>query len=291
MSEKDLEKRNNRIGWITSVGIHAAVFLLLFFMVAWRAPNPPLPEYGIELNFGLDDQGSGDLQPQTPVGNNAEGEEKPVETSAQQTQESKEQPAEQASEENTNETAVEEQAVSKVESPVKLKEQKKEQKEQKVVKEDTKAVPAKETVNDNKTDNKKDVAAVAKGEPGNQGDDKKAVGDKGSEQGKIDAKALYGTPGGGGGGNGIDLQMAGWAWAEQPQIPDLPDNENGRVVFEIECDENGDITGITTIERSLSPKAEQLLKDEIRRNSLQKLSAGRAPERSKGKIIFVLKTR
>ena len=82
MSEKDLEKRNNRIGWITSVGIHAAVFLLLFFMVAWRAPNPPLPEYGIELNFGLDDQGSGDLQPQTPVGNNAEGEEKPVETSA-----------------------------------------------------------------------------------------------------------------------------------------------------------------------------------------------------------------
>ena len=66
MSEK--ESRDRRIGILTSVGIHAGLFLLLFFMVAWRAPNPPLPEFGIELNFGLDDQGSGDVQPETPVG-------------------------------------------------------------------------------------------------------------------------------------------------------------------------------------------------------------------------------
>ena len=63
----------------------------------------------------------------------------------------------------------------------------------------------------------------------------------------------------------MDLQMSGWAWADQPKIPELPDNENGKVIFEIECDESGDIIGIKTVERSLSPKAEQILKNEIRK--------------------------
>ena len=66
------EKKNRRAGILTSVGIHAALFLTFFFMMAWRAPNPPLPEYGIELNFGLDNQGSGDVQPETPVGDESD---------------------------------------------------------------------------------------------------------------------------------------------------------------------------------------------------------------------------
>jgi len=89
----------------------------------------------------------------------------------------------------------------------------------------------------------------------------------------------------------MNLQMSGWEWADQPTLPELPDNENGRVVFEIECDDNGDITGITTVERTLSPRAEQLLKDEIRKNSLKRTTGGKAPERSKGRIVFVLKTK
>src|SRR4051812_18443938 len=79
------EKKNNRIGIITSLGVHAALFLIFFFMMAWRAPDPPLPEFGIELNFGLDTQGTGDIQPESPVGEedgNAEEEtqSKPKET-------------------------------------------------------------------------------------------------------------------------------------------------------------------------------------------------------------------
>ena len=62
------EQKNRRIALITSLGVHAVVLLLLLFMVAWRTPNPPLPEFGIELNFGMDTQGSGDIQPETPVG-------------------------------------------------------------------------------------------------------------------------------------------------------------------------------------------------------------------------------
>src|SRR5688500_312325 len=66
------ERKGRRIAMITSLGVHALLVLLLLFMVAWRAPNPPLPEFGIELNFGMDTQGSGDIQPETPVGSEPE---------------------------------------------------------------------------------------------------------------------------------------------------------------------------------------------------------------------------
>jgi hypothetical protein len=85
--------------------------------------------------------------------------------------------------------------------------------------------------------------------------------------------------------------MSGWAWADDPKVPELPDNEDGRIEFEIVCDENGDIVRIETIQRGLSPRAEQLLKDEIRKNSLVKTSAGKAPDQSKGRVVFILKTK
>ena len=65
---EEQEKKSRKIALITSLGVHGLILLLLLFMVAWRAPNPPLPEFGIELNFGMDAQGSGEIQPTTPVG-------------------------------------------------------------------------------------------------------------------------------------------------------------------------------------------------------------------------------
>lgn len=283
------EKRNRNVGLWVSAGIHAVVALILFFLVAWRAPDPPLPEYGIELNFGLDNQGTGDVQPDQPVGDQGES------TATEQPQEA---PAEHAEETPTvNDEASPEKAVepvSKLESPVTVKEK------------ETTNTPVKQPakvestpVTKETTDTpKKEVEKVStasespkKGEAASHGDDAKKTGDKGSEQGTLDAKALYGTPGGGGGGTGMNLQMSGWAWADNPTIPQLPDNEDGKIVFEIECDENGDITGITSVERTLSPRAEQLLKDMIRKNSLVRTSAGKVPERSKGRVTFVLKTK
>ena len=61
------EKKSRRIALISSIGVHVVILLLLLFVVAWRAPNPPLPEYGIELNFGTVSQGSGAVQPRTPA--------------------------------------------------------------------------------------------------------------------------------------------------------------------------------------------------------------------------------
>ncbi len=291
MIMEDQESKNRRVGMLTSVGIHAALFLIFFFMMAWRAPNPPLPEYGIELNFGLDNQGSGDVQPETPVGDESDQNAEALSEQAAETQpvEVKQDPVDEVAPEKATE-----QVISKTESPVVVKEEKKEVKTEIVKEKPIASNPKEKVVAEYKKEDKKEVnptEASKKGAPGNQGDDSKKVGDKGSPEGTLDAKALYGTPGGGGGGTGMDLQMAGWSWADQPKVPDLPDNENGKVIFEIECDENGDITGINTLERSLSPRAEKILREEIQKNSLIRTSGARAPERSRGKIVFILKTK
>jgi len=295
MSEQQ-EKKNKTIAWVTSLGIHGLLLLAFILMMAWRAPNPPLPEYGIELNFGMDDQGGGDIQPETSPG--AEEEATPEKVEEEQTETT--QPEEEVKEEAVTEK-VEEPVVSKVESPVVVKEEKKEPVKEvvkeKVVEAKPKVTPKEEV----KKEAPKEVVKVTeekgtdakKGDPTtSQGDDKGKVGDKGNPEGNVDAKALYGNQGGGANGDkGFGLSMSGWTWADQPVIPPLPDTEDGRIEFEIECDAEGEITGITTLQRGLSPRAEQLLKDEIRKNSLMKTSGGKAPERSKGRVVFILKTK
>ncbi|MBX2893865.1 MAG: cell envelope integrity protein TolA [Cyclobacteriaceae bacterium] len=288
------EQKNKRIALVVSIGFHAVLLIAFLLLMAWRAPNPPLPEYGVELNFGLDQQGGGEVQPDKAPGTQNDTPD-PREEQAQEV--AKEQPVQAEPEK------AEEPIVSKLESPVVVKEEKKE--------------PVKEPIKENKTETKPKVTpkeevkkeepkevvkteykpaetkpAEKKGDGGtSHGDDPGKVGDKGNPEGKLDSKALYGQQGGGGGGNGFGLSMAGWAWADEPKIPDLPDNQDGRIEFEIECDEDGEIVGITTLHRGLSARAEQLLKDEIRRNSLMKTSAGQAPSRSKGRVVFILKTK
>jgi len=96
--------------------------------------------------------------------------------------------------------------------------------------------PAIEKSKEETTPNKlqqKDVVKKSGDNTQSQGDDPGKVGDKGNPQGKLDAKALYGKPGGGANGEGFGLSMSGWEWADIPKIPELPDNESGRIEFEI----------------------------------------------------------
>ncbi len=275
------EKKNKRIGLITSFGVHAALLVLFLFAMAWRAPDPPNPEYGVILNLGFDTEGSGDVQTDQP---------------AQAPETSEDQPEEQPQEEQTqpvvedkpvDRVETQEVVTSKVESPVSVKEEKEKVKEEPKPKEPEKVKTeyTKQTQTAQQNDN-----AGKKTE--SEGNDANKTGNKGQPEGTLDPNAQYtGKAGGGSNGDGMSLSMAGWAWADQPKLPSLPDNEDGRIVFEIECDADGEIVGIKTLERGLSPRAEQLLKEEIRKNSLVRTSGGQAPERSKGRIVFILKTR
>jgi protein TonB len=280
MSTEQRERKNNRIAWATSIAVHAALFIVFLFAVAWRAPDPPLPEVGIELNFGLDTQGSGEVQPETPVG---------TEEQADQTEEvqSEEQQEEVVADTKPAETKpAEQQVTTKQESPLTVKEEKKEvekPKEKVETKIEVKETPKKEEKAIYKPGEKTETKT---GKPGNQGDDTGKTGDKGDPKGSLDSKALYGKQGGGDGGSSLDL--AGWQWDEIPK-PNVPNNESGRVVFEIKVDGSGEIISIKTLERSVSLEAENICRREIEKLTFTKTGTN-VPSVSTGKITFLVRS-
>ncbi len=296
MSEHEQQKKNERTAMVTTIAINALVLLVLFFIAAWKAPNPPNPEYGIEINFGTESTGSGNIQPKDPVGSEQ------VKEDVQESQQQQEVPTEsneaKVEEAKPSETVPIEQTVtSKIESPVKVKEVKKEEakpiekpkekapekKVEQKVEEKPKANPI-AAYNPNKSNTEN--ASSKAGKPGGEGDDVNKAGDKGSPEGKPDANAYFGKPGGGGGGFG--LQMSGWDWDQTPKAPAIPDDHAGIVVFEIEVDEQGDIINITTKEKTLSPEAVKLCRQEIEKRSLVRKAGGVVPQRSKGLVVFNL---
>jgi outer membrane biosynthesis protein TonB len=315
MSESELEKKNKKKALLYTTIIQVVLFVVLFFIVAWRAPDPPIPEYGIELNFGMDDQGSGNIQPQTPVGNAGQAQ---VEPEQSQPEAAEEVPVEPEVEEEVVEEEVkpvepqptEQQVVSKVESPVVTKEKKEDPKpiekpvekkpEPKVVekpkieeKKEEKKVEEKPTINPdavykpkaNQGDATSKSTDTKAGKPGNHGDDAGTTGDKGDPKGTLDAKSLYGKPGGGGGGSSLDL--AGWDWDEIPK-PNVPNNISGKIVFEITVDENGELINYRAIENSLTPEAAKACRDAVERLTFTKTGTN-VPNVSKGKITFVVR--
>ena len=276
MSEAQ-EKKNRKIAMITSIGVHAVILVLLLFMVAWRAPNPPLAEFGIELNFGIDTQGSGDVQPATPVGV-TESEPEKVEEAAELPEP---EPEEIAEEEVVEESAPEEtepaqeEVTSKLESPVVVEEKKevkpvekpKEKPAEEVVEKKPEVKPVPEVpkaVYKPKTEAATEGKATDKtGTPGNQGDDVNKAGDKGDPEGALDSKALYGKQGGGGGG----VSMTGFGGFGHPDIetPPLPDESFGIYEFKVKVDEQGYVISVTPVQRGLSFEAERRLKATIQK--------------------------
>jgi periplasmic protein TonB len=286
----DNDKRSRNIGLIASLCFHGGIALLLFLLVAWKAPNPPLPDYGVEINLGFSDAGTGEIQPETEVGDEGtktESAAQPEETVPQE-----------AVKEETEEEQQQEEIVTDDTNPVSVKEEKKEVKEEvkkeaakevvketpkkeepKVVKEEAVFTP-KETTD--KTTGKK------KGENISQGNDKNAKGDKGQPDGTLNPDAAYsGIKGGGAGGSGTGLDLAGWKWDRKPD-PKIPENESGRLIFEIEVDENGEITKLVAIERGLSAQAEKICRDEILKLTFSQTGVN-VPTVSKGRITFVVK--
>lgn len=281
MSESERERKNKRTAMLTTAGINVVVLLLLLFIVAWREPNPPHPETGIELNFGMDMQGSGAVQPEQPVRSSEVPKEEEVSEPAQEeTQEASEaqdevKPVEQAVTAQESPVEVKEEKAKPVEKPAEKKEEKKQQTETPVKKE---PVPDPNALfNPNKT----------KGTD-SHGDDKDKAGDKGNPQGQIDKNALYGNAGGGGGGSSLSLD--GWQWDSRPS-PAVPDHEMGGIVrFEIKVDDNGDIISIRTVERSVSPETEKICRREVEKLTFSKTGVN-VPPVTTGTITFVVRSR
>ena len=308
----ELEKKNQRIGMGVSIGIHGLLLILFFLIMAWREPDPPVPEYGIELNFGLDAVGSGEIQPEQPSTTPQLIEEQII------SEEIIEEPAEETVEEvPVEETPVqeepniiEEQIIQDSEmedspdviEPVETQpEPPVEQEIEPEIVEETTPEPEEEEVveeqpvarNDNASETLVDGQGTSEeadsdAETTSHGDDADVAGDKGDEQGTLDSRALYGTYGGGG---GPLLELTGWIWDFAPDPKDTS-NENGRIVFEIKIDDMGEIIAVRTLEKTVSPAVERIYKNEVESLTFSPISSNTSPAAvSTGKITFIIRSK
>lgn len=294
------EKKNKQIGMVVSIGLHGLLLLLFVLLLAYREPDPPLPDYGIELNFGLQAAGSGEIQPETPANNNTTEEEAAPESAQPETtpEEVAEEPVEttQPTEEAITEPdpqPVEEEVVTQPDpTPVQATEEEKpattpEETEPVDEPEEEQPTPSESTTNeDTKTGADGDAGDADTAPASNQGNQPDATGDQGDPQGSLDSRALMGNPGGGG---GAQLDMEGWKWVDAPNVNDKS-SDRGRIVFQITVDDFGNIQAIKTIETTAGPAVVAQYRKAVEELTfLRKSNAGMAPPMSTGKITFIIK--
>lgn len=291
----EIKKRRLSLG--ISIGIHALMILLFLFIMAWKEPYPPIPEYGIELNFGLDEAGSGDIQP-VQESTESEAEQTEVVTPTEEeiideTEVTEEELVPETIEpvqeidtetEEVIEDSQMEESPDVIEPPVEqlVEENKEEIKE--ITKEKSISEPAVDKTSTDSQSNQENTL----NERSSQGDNADVKGDEGSDTGDLDARAIYGTPGGGG---GASLDLAGWIWDYVPKPQDTSD-EYGRIVFEIKVDDQGEVIGVRTIEKTVSPRVEQVYREEVESLTFSPTSSNTMPAPiSTGRITFIIKVK
>lgn len=299
------EEKNKRIAAGVSIGVHVLILLFLIYMLAWRAPDPPAPEVGIELNFGTDNVGSGDVQTKaTPNDSKNTEDSKPAPTEPEP--ESKPEPVVQPTP-PTPPQPVETPKVTTTtaEAPVTVKEvvkpQPKPQPPKEEVKPQPKPQPPKEEVVKKEPEKPRSLYpgqptnSSGTGKNGssdnatgnNNGDDTGKVGDKGDPSGDVNAKALYGNAGGGAGGS---LNMPGWRYDIEPKR-DPYNNETGLIRFRIRIDADGNFMGADVLESNVSPRVLDWYKKQLEKTTFSRTGSGSATAGATGIVTFRITAR
>ena len=291
------EKKNKRTGALVSVGVHLALVILFFFLLAWREPNPPLPEYGIELNFGLVDEGSGEEATPDPTSDNTTDQptEEVIEETVEEVTESAEETADEPTEEVTEEAeSTESEVVTTAQESPDVREVQEEVKETKPAQEEVKqdSKPVEETKED-KPQEVNPSAVFTKPDDGKEGaegegDDADAEGDKGDPKGLDDRASYKGTPGGGGGGPA--LEITGWYWDKIPDKKDDSD-QSGRIKFSFRIDEDGYVTSVRTLESTVSPNVVAFYKRQLENTTFSQTNNAPPPPSTEGIVTFVIKSK
>src|SRR6185436_19776515 len=122
------------------------------------------------------------------------------------------------------------------------------------------------------------------GQPGGEGDDVGKAGDKGQPDGQLGPGAYKGRAGGGGDGTGLEID--GWLWDEKPKVKPPENESNGRLVFQIKVNAEGEVIDIKKLQGTLSIEMENLCRREIEKLTFSK-TGNNVPSVSTGKITFV----
>lgn len=279
------EEKNKRIAAGVSVAVHAILLLLLIYILAWRAPDPPAAEMGIELNFGLDNVGSGKVQTMaTPNESKNVEDSKPAPT--QPDVQPEPEPAVQPTPPKPTETPKVQ--TTTADAPVAVKEIEKPQPKPQPKEEPVKEPEKPKALYPGKTSTttgtgKSGTSNEATGN--NNGDDPGTVGDKGDPKGSLNAEALYGKAGGGAGGS---LNMAGWGWGDIPRPRDNS-SETGKVVIRIKISPDGIVESATVHESTVSPQVAEIYRMEVFKKATF-VRLGGNTDQSKGATGFITYT-
>ncbi|HHC81090.1 MAG TPA: energy transducer TonB, partial [Flavobacteriia bacterium] len=235
-----------------------ALVLLLIFTFGMTYFDPP-KEYGIAVNFGTSDVGSGDTQPTEPLKSASaeeevveevteqeveevpeEVQETPTETAAEPapaekviTQDSEESIRIKKQEEAKRKAEAEEKRIRDAERQKKLEAERIEKQRKAAAEKKRKAQEAKRKKLDAMMGGLNNSNGTATGGEGNDNQ----AGDKGNPNGDPNASGYYGNGGGGSGGN---YRLGNRRAVSKPK-PTYDCNEEGRVVVSISVDKTGKV--------------------------------------------------
>ena len=271
MKDKDLEKKDKNKAFYISIGVHIMLALLFVIITAWTEPDPPIPEYGIELAIiGQPSSTSSDnIKNINPVKEQEQVEEAMLEP---------EEDTEPVSEELTTELSESnlESSTEDINSPdINNEADTKEN-----ITNDEENV-AKEVKNIEEAEKVEEIIEEAKFEP--EVDERAILQDNsGNGEGEVGEENNYG---------GSSLNMSGWIWDFKPE-PDDNSSENGKIVFQITVDGDGEIIGIQTIEKTVSPVVEKVYRNAVMELTFSKTSVNQSvANNSKGVITFIIQSK
>ncbi|MFN0047787.1 MAG: hypothetical protein ACKVOU_01540 [Cytophagales bacterium] len=285
---------NKTSAFIVSLAIHTLLIAFLFLFIL-HTPNPPFDGgSGVVLNLGYVNEGSGEVQTLNELNDSKIIEEnKPLDSEPQPVDN-------EVVEANTTEqndgNILTSDEKSDVQAETTKEIEKKEIEEKKLVK-PTVAAETKREI-----EKKINPAALFGGKSGtstkggnNNGDKNDAAGDQGNEKGDINAKALYGNVGtggdGSGGSGGASLDLAGWKWDKKPKVKDENEDENGKIIYLITIDEQGELINLKLLETTVSPAVEKIYRSEVEKLSFVKTDNKAPASSSTGKITFIIRVK
>ncbi len=276
VNSNSLEQKSRIQSALITVGVQVLLFLAFYFIVVWEQPDPPKPTYGMELNLGFSDLGSGDQSQMPTTTSETTATEAPAPGEVMPTQ----QAVAATTPKTTSSKPSTYQAVSTQPSPIKGGTT-------------ATAAPAKEeqkevnpkVVEQPKVDQR---ALFGAGGKSGKGTTSSASTGQGTSNTKGDQGNPSGTGNGAAGGAGYSLDLAGWDFASRPAINDRVSTRNGKIVFKITVDGSGKVVQAIPLEYNVSNAVLAYYRQVV--NQLNFKKSGAAPaDFSTGKITFVIK--
>lgn len=288
MNERERkEEQNKRIGWIASVSVVLLMFIISYFIIAWSAPDPPIPEYGIELGFA---SSAGAVAPRPASASAAASAQETVQTESSE-QQSAEEIVEEATEQAPTEVFEDENAsveAEEVESSVSDLPNEPLESTQEILSQDQ--APSETAETEVETEEQEVDQRAVMGSSTAE-DSSEVDGDGEDETPEIDERAIYGSQGtNSGSSEGASLALSGWVWDFQPDPKDNSD-QSGKIVYKIAVDEEGYLVKITPVVSTVSPEVERKYRQAVERLTFSKTADYQAAPMSEGTLTFIIKSR